>query len=74
MGDRNLTTEQLRAIERWENEGGKVSPALRMMSGRQIEIMRNELPARRNLSYDGKTGAGKRPMYGQDGDWYCEAH
>lgn len=33
MGERNMTTEQLRAIERWENEGGNVSRALRIMPG-----------------------------------------
>jgi hypothetical protein len=42
MDDRNLTAEQLRALERWENEGGRISPALRFMAGSQTGDMRNE--------------------------------
>jgi hypothetical protein len=46
MDDRNLTAEQLQAIERWENEGGKIRPALRFMADSQIRDMRNEQPGR----------------------------
>ena len=42
MDDRKLTAEQLRALERWENEGGRISPALRFMAGSQVGDMRNE--------------------------------
>ena len=46
MENRNLTVEQLQAIERWENEGGKITPALRFMAGSQPGDMRNEQSAR----------------------------
>jgi hypothetical protein len=59
-----VTTEQLRAIERWENEGGKVSPALTIMPSRQMEIRGNENQLIGKLSSRGKT----RP-----GGWYSEA-
>ena len=49
MGERNMTTEQLRAIERWENEGGNVSRALRIMPGSWIGNTRNEQPASQEL-------------------------
>lgn len=73
MDNRNLTVEQLQAIERWENEGGKITPALRFMAGSQPGEMRNEQSALRKLSFHGRTAAGRRWMYGQGGGWYNEA-
>ena len=73
MDDRNLIAEQLRSIERWENERGKITLALRFMAGSQIGIIRNEEQPRRNLLSQGKTGAGRRSMFGQDAGWYNEA-
>ena len=49
MDDRNLTTEQLQAIERWENEGGEITPVLRLIAGSQIGDMRNEQSARQEV-------------------------
>jgi hypothetical protein len=46
-----VTTEQLRAIERWENEGGKVSPAL-IMPSRQTEIRGNQNQPRNRKRQD----------------------
>ena len=53
--DKKLTTEQLRALERWENEGGTVSPALRIMPSSRIGIIRNEQPAPQELIVTQKT-------------------
>ena len=49
MDDRKLTAEQLRALEHWENEGGRISPALRFMAGSQVGDMRNEQRAPQEL-------------------------
>jgi len=49
MDNRNLTVEQLQAIERWENEGGKITPALRFMASSQPGEMRNEKSARQEV-------------------------
>ena len=49
MDNRNLTVEQLHAIERWENEGGRITPALRFMAGSQPGEMRNEQSARQEV-------------------------
>ena len=38
MNDGNLTTEHLRAVERWENEGGKATAQLRITPTSQMEI------------------------------------
>lgn len=42
MDDGKTTNEQFRAIERWENEGGKVSRSVSIIPCRQVEIIRNE--------------------------------
>ena len=39
MDNKNLTAEQLRALERWEDEGGKITPALRNEQTARREII-----------------------------------
>lgn len=46
MDNRNLTVEQLHAIERWENEGGMITSVLR---GSRIGDVRNEQSVRQEL-------------------------
>ena len=41
MDNGTTTNEQLRAIERWENEGGKIFRAVSMIPIHQMEIIRN---------------------------------
>jgi hypothetical protein len=46
MYDGKTTNEKLRAMERWENEGGKVLHEVNIIPNSQMEIMRNEETAR----------------------------
>jgi hypothetical protein len=44
MDEKGVTTEQLRSIERWENEGGKVSYAGSGLPSSRVESIRNKKP------------------------------
>ena len=54
MDNRKLTAEQLQALERWENEGGRITPVLRFMAGSQVGDMKNEQSARQEVFARGK--------------------
>jgi hypothetical protein len=47
MIDGKMTNEQFRAVERWENEDGKVSRSVVVFPGSQREINRTEEPRSR---------------------------
>ena len=62
MDNGKTTIEQLRAIERWENEGGRVSRAVSGIPSSQMEIIRNAEPAPREVIVSRK----KRPWENVD--------
>lgn len=61
MANNSAITDDIKAIERWENEGGKVSPSTGLWAS--LKNFRTERASRERQVIDARESFGRRPNF-----------